>query len=213
MPAGGGTPKPYTTLAEGELSHRWPQVAPSGRAMVFTIWNDTGFEGGRIAVQRLDGSERKVLVQGGGYGRIVETPDGAPISSTRRPTACLPRRFDLDRLALTGAVTPINESVVANLSGGAHFAFSNTGHLVYAPGAITEASKTLLWVDRAGKESVAAEIAGPQRADVGHTRRPAADPVELHRDRAATSSCTICETGNSRRLTNGGFHGRPLLTS
>jgi Tol biopolymer transport system component len=45
---------------------------PGGKAVLFTVWNDTGFEGGRIALQRLDGTGRKVLVQGGGYGRIVQ---------------------------------------------------------------------------------------------------------------------------------------------
>ena len=129
VPAGGGTPKPYTSLAEGELSHRWPQVSLSGRAMVFTIWNDTGFEGGRVAVQRLDGSERKVLVQGGGYGRIVERPDGRAFLVYAQADGLLAAPLDLDRLELSGAVTRINESVVANLSGGAHYAFSNTGHL------------------------------------------------------------------------------------
>ncbi|MEO7158029.1 MAG: protein kinase, partial [Vicinamibacterales bacterium] len=135
IPAGGGTPQEFTTLAEGELSHRWPQVAPGGKAVVFTIWNDTGFEGGRIAVQRLDDTGRTILVQGGGYGRVVETGDGRSYLVYAQADGLLAAPIDLDRLTLTGDVTPLNESVAANLSGGAHYAFSNTGNLVYAPGA------------------------------------------------------------------------------
>ncbi len=114
IPASGGTPQPYTTLAEGELSHRWPQVTPSGKAVVFTIWNDTGFEGGRIAVQRLDGSGRTILVQGGGYGRIVEASGSRNYLVYAQADGLVAAPIDLDRLALTGDVTPINEAVFAN---------------------------------------------------------------------------------------------------
>ena len=212
VPAGGGAPQRFTTLAEGELSHRWPQVAPSGRALVFTIWNDTGFEGGRIAVQRLDGAERKVLIQGGGYGRIVETSDRRAFLVYAQADGLLAAPLDLDRLELTGAITAINESVVANLSGGAHFAFSNSGHLVYAAGTITEASKTLLWVDRTGKETVAAEI-----ADLSVLMSVTRDGLRLIRMNTQGPSRDVfvhdLPTGKSHKLTNGGFHGRPLLTS
>jgi Tol biopolymer transport system component len=212
VPAAGGTPEPFTTLAEGELSHRWPQVAPSGRALVFTIWNDTGFEGGRIAVQRLDGSGRAILVQGGGYGRIVETVDGRNYLVYAQGDGLFAAPIDLDRLALTGDVTPITEGVFANLSGGAHFAFSNTGHLVYVPGAIIEASKTLLWVDRAGKETVAAEI-----ADLSVLMSVTRDGRRLLRLNTQGPSRDVfvddLKSGKARRLTNGGLHGRPLLTS
>ena len=211
VPAGGGEPTPFTSLAEGELSHRWPQVAASGRAMVFTIWNDTGFEGGRIAVQRLDGSERKVLVQGGGYGRIVETGGGSNFLVYAQADGLVAAPLDLDRLELIGAVTPLNESVVANLSGGAHYAFSNAGDLVYAPGALSEAAKTLLWVDRSGKESVIAEI-----ADLSVLMSVTRDGRRLIRMNTQGPSRDIfvhdLESGNSRRLTSGGFHGRPQLT-
>lgn len=210
--AGGGAPQRFTSLAEGELSHRWPQVATSGRAVVFTIWNDTGFEGGRIAVQRLDGSGRAILVQGGGYGRIVEAGEGRTYLVYAQGDGLLAAPIDLDRLALTGGVTPINEGVFANLSGGAHFAFSNTGNLVYAPGEISEASKTLVWVDRAGKEAVAAEI--PDLSVLMSVTRDGRRLIRLNSQGPSRDVFVHdLQSGNARRLTNGGFHGRPLLTS
>ena len=211
VPAAGGEPQEFTTLAEGELSHRWPQVAPSGRAMVFTIWNDTGFEGGRIAVQRLDGSGRAILIQGGGYGRIVEAGEGRNYLVYAQNEGLLAAPIDLDRLTLTGEVKSITEGVFANLSGGAHFAFSNTGHLVYAPGAIIEASKTLLWVDRTGKESVAAEI--PDLSVLMSVTRDGRRLIRLNSQGPSRDVFVHdLQSGNARRLTNGGFHGRPLLT-
>ncbi|MEO7157793.1 MAG: protein kinase [Vicinamibacterales bacterium] len=212
VPASGGKPEPFTSLAEGELSHRWPQVTPSGRAVVFTIWNDTGFEGGRIAAQRLDGSGRTILVQGGGYGRIVEAGNGRNYLVYAQADGLLAAPIDLDRLALTGDVRSISEGVFANLSGGAHFAFSNTGHLVYAPGALSEASKTLLWVDRTGKETVAAEI--PDLSVLMSVTRDGRRLIRLNTQGPSRDVFVHdLQTGNSRRLTNGGFHGAPLLTS
>ena len=75
----GGSPEPASTLVSGELSHRWPRILPDGKAMLFTIWNDIGWEPARIAAQRLDSQEHKVIVPaGGGYARFV--PDGAGTS-------------------------------------------------------------------------------------------------------------------------------------
>ena len=63
VPASGGTPEPLTSLAEGEATHRWPQLLPGGKAVLFTssavpnaAWND-----GSIVVQMLDGGTRKVV--------------------------------------------------------------------------------------------------------------------------------------------------------
>jgi serine/threonine-protein kinase len=211
VPAAGGTPQPYTTLAAGELSHRWPQVAPSGRAMVFTIWNDTGFEGGRIVAQRLDGSGRTTLIQGGGYGRIVETSDGRAFLVYAQADGLLAAPLDLDRLTLTGAVTPIDENVIANLSGGAHFAFSNSGDLVYLAGALSEAAKTLVWVDRSGKETVAAEM--PDLSVLLDITRDGRRLIHLNTQGPGRDIFVRdLASGTSHRLTNGGFHGRPRLT-
>ncbi len=211
VPASGGPPQELTALGNGELSHRWPQVSRDGRVLVYTIWNDTGFEGGRIAVQKLDGGEKKILVQGGGYGRLVETGNGRNYLVYAQADGLLAAPMDLDRLELTGPVTPVNESVAANLSGGAHFAFSNSGHLVYSPGTIAEAAKTLLWVDRTGKETVAAEI-----PDLSVLKALASDGRTLIRLNTQGPSRDVyvhnLDTGESRRLTNGGLHGRPVVT-
>ena len=36
VPAAGGAPTPLTQLAQGEASHRWPQILPGGNAVLFT---------------------------------------------------------------------------------------------------------------------------------------------------------------------------------
>ena len=70
----------------------------------------------------------------------------------------------------------------------------------------------MLWVDRAGKETVAAEI-----ADLSVLMSVTRDGRRLIRMNSQGPSRDVfvhdLESGSSRRLTNGGFHGRPLLTA
>ena len=52
--ATGGTPQVLTTpdAATGEFEHRWPEILPDGRAVVFTVWGGN-FERARIASRSL----------------------------------------------------------------------------------------------------------------------------------------------------------------
>ena len=54
---GGGSRQPFTSLAAGQMSHRWPRQLPDGSAVLFSAWNDVGFEGSRIAAQRAGSTE------------------------------------------------------------------------------------------------------------------------------------------------------------
>ena len=62
-----------TTLdrAKGEVSHRWPQVLPGGKAVMFGVWTGPGRDEVHVHVQRLDTGERTVVVPGGDTGRYV----------------------------------------------------------------------------------------------------------------------------------------------
>jgi serine/threonine-protein kinase len=144
----GGSPEPASTLVSGELSHRWPRILPDGKAMLFTIWNDIGWEPARIAAQRLDSQEHKVIVPaGGGYARFV--PDGAGTSGYliyARSEGLMAAKFDTARLETTGQAVPVLDSLITNLSGGAHFDVSATGTLAYVPGSFGEEDRDLAWV-------------------------------------------------------------------
>lgn len=166
VPAAGGAPQALTTLKKGELSHRWPQVLPGGKEVLFTIWNDTGFDTGRIAVQSLQTGQSRVLLEGGGYARYV-----APVSDSgetgylvyARTEGLLAVPFDLRSLQVTGPSVPVLEGLITNLSGGAHYCFSSEGSLVYLPGTMGEVERTLLWVDRKGTAQPLAQIPGMSR--------------------------------------------------
>jgi hypothetical protein len=43
IPAAGGAPQPFTTLVNGEATHRWPQMLPGGQSVLFTASKTTGY--------------------------------------------------------------------------------------------------------------------------------------------------------------------------
>ena len=62
--AAGGTPSAVTTLADAELSHRWPQTLPGGKTLLFSAF--TGSDDAQIYVQSLETGQRRPLVKGSG---------------------------------------------------------------------------------------------------------------------------------------------------
>ena len=154
-----------TTLREGELSHRWPQALPGGTALLYSIWNDIGWESARIAADRLDGSTRTIVVDGdGGYPRYVRDEGTHGYLVYARTEGLLAAPFDELRLAVTGQAVPVADSVITNLSGGAHFDVSASGTLAYVAGSSGEADRELAWVTLDGRATTAAQIRGLSRS-------------------------------------------------
>jgi Tol biopolymer transport system component len=153
VPAKGGTPLLVTSLdsTAGEISHRYPQILPDGKTVLYTIKtnNITTFDDALIAVQRLGSSDRKILVRGGTYARYI--PTGYLMYVRGNMIYAAP--FDADRLELTGPPVPVDEGGWMNAaSGQANIAFSNSGLLVLAPsGPISFSRFSLAWMDRQGK--------------------------------------------------------------
>src|ERR1051325_6836682 len=148
----GGTPEPVTALdsAAGEVSHRFPQLLPDGKSVLFTIKNNNivTFDEAVIAVQRLGTGERKILVHGGTFARYL--PSGHLTYLRGSTLFAVP--FDLDRLEVTGPPQPVVEGGWLNRgSGDANLAFSNTGTLVVAPaGPLSYENISIAWMDRTG---------------------------------------------------------------
>jgi serine/threonine-protein kinase len=158
VPATGGTMEQVTSLAEGDASHRWPDVLPDGRHLTYTIWNGA-WETAQIAIVPIDGSApRRVVVTGGGFGRIV---GGRLVYARGDELLAVP--FDLERLQTAGEAVRIAEGVISNFSGAAQLAVSAAGVLAYVPAADPPAERALTWVDRQGRPSPATTLRGPGR--------------------------------------------------
>ncbi len=147
----GGTPEPLTTLDKqaGEVTHRWPQVLPGGKAVLFTSsTNWDNYEDADLVVYSLASRQRKTVHRGGFHARYLSS--GHLVYVHEGTLFAVP--FDLQRLEVTGQAAPILEGVVTNPNnGGAQFSFSQTGTLVYIAGRSIAQNVSIYWMDREGK--------------------------------------------------------------
>ncbi len=148
--AGGGTPQVLTTLDSGKgESHRWPELLPGGKAVLFTVGPEGGWAEAEIVVQRLDTGERRVLVQRGTDAHYL--PTGHLVYLRQGTLMAVP--FDLARLEVSGTAVPVLEGISQHpSSGSARLRFSSLGSLAYLPASFGESrdAATLVWVDRKG---------------------------------------------------------------
>jgi eukaryotic-like serine/threonine-protein kinase len=146
----GGTPQPLTRLEKGEVSHRWPEYLPGGKAVLFAAANDgINYANTEVAVQSVGTGERRNLIQGGTQPRF--SPSGHLVYAQRGSLMAIP--FDPQRLTATGTAVPVVEGVLQSTSSGAaQYSISATGSLVYVPGGVQSAQSRLVWVSRNGAE-------------------------------------------------------------
>jgi serine/threonine-protein kinase len=142
--ATGGTPQPFTRLdsSKNETTHRWPQVLPGAKAVVYA--SGIEFNSATIAVASLKSGGAKTLAIRGGYPRYVT---GGYLVFERQE-GLYAVSFDLEKLEVTGSPFPVLQVQAAPQDGVAGFAVSETGSLVYVPPG--ETITKLAWVNRKG---------------------------------------------------------------
>ena len=145
IPSAGGPPMPVTELQNGEVTHRWPQILPGGKAVLFTAgMRDTA----NIEVRSLANHRTITLVTGGTYGRYL--PSGHLVYVNRGTLFAVP--FDVDRLEVHGTPAPVLDQVGYNTAqSSAQLDFSQTGTLIYRSGGGGGGLLTVAWLDAAGK--------------------------------------------------------------
>jgi serine/threonine-protein kinase len=139
----------------GEKSHRWPDLLPNNRAVIFTAWTSEGFD---IECIDMESGERKSLVREGTYARYV--PTGHLVFVRSNALWAVP--FDSERLEVTGPAVSVVDNVLADpLTGGALYSIDQNGLLVYAPGGSESyaggGTGRLLWANRQGVPRPVAE--------------------------------------------------------
>ena len=154
IPASGGTPKAITTLDETkkERTHRWPQVLPGGKAVLFTVGlldKPDEYDDASIEAVILASGERRSILKGASMARYV--PTGHLLFGTKGVLYAV--RFDVDTLTVKGDPVPVLTGVAGDYSTGAvHFSIADDGTLAYVPGSFASATRSLVWVDQAGKQ-------------------------------------------------------------
>ena len=151
----GGKPEVLVGLNASEGLVHGPQMLPDGATLLFTIAQGSAAAAGdrwdkaRIVVQSLKTRERKTLIEGGADARYVST--GHLVYALGGTLFAVP--FNLGKLEVIGGPVPIVEGVrrATGVSvGTAHFAFSNSGSLVYVPGPVSAGKQELFLFDRQG---------------------------------------------------------------
>jgi Tol biopolymer transport system component len=167
IPSAGGAPTLVTELQSGEITHRWPQVLPGGKAVLFTAHATGGqFDEASIEVMSLADHHRKTLQRGGTFGRYL--PSGHLIYVNGGTLFAVP--FDVDRLEVRGTPAPVLEQVGYSSGNGlAQLDFSQTGTLIYRSGGAGDGLFTVQWLDATGKTQ-------PLLAKPGAYQRPRLSP-------------------------------------
>jgi eukaryotic-like serine/threonine-protein kinase len=159
VPDAGGTPQPLTRFKKGDVSQRWPEFLPGGKAVLFAAGTSgINFTNAQVALQSVGTGERRNLIQGGMYPRYA--PSGHLVYAQGGSLMAVP--FDPQRLTATGAAVPVVEGLLQSpSSGAAQYSFSATGSLVYVSGGVQSAQLRLVWVNRNGAEQ---PLAAPAHA-------------------------------------------------
>jgi serine/threonine-protein kinase len=157
LPPNGGTPAPLTTLGAGEVTQRWPQMLPDGKAVLYTAHTSgTDFDNATLVVQPLPNGVPKVVHRGGYYGRYLRSGHLAYVYEGT--LFAVP--FDLTRLESTGPAVPVVGGVSAypggsgGSSGSALVAWTQGGTAIYVAGSNANDEAPIQWLDRAGRVSL-----------------------------------------------------------
>jgi eukaryotic-like serine/threonine-protein kinase len=164
---GGGAKQRLTRIEKGDISHRWPEFLPGGKAVIFSA-APTGADltNAQVAVQSVGTMQQQNLIQGGVYphyaptGHLVYAQGGNLLAVL----------FDPQRLKVTGKSAPVVEGVLQSPStGDAQYSFSATGSLAYVSGGVQSAQNKLVWVSRSGAEQL---VAAPVHTYLGPRLSP-----------------------------------------
>ena len=150
--------------AQGEADHLWPELLPGGHGVLFTITAlSGGLDAAQVAVLDPQTGTRKILVRGGSHAHYVPSGLGSPERAEREgghlvyATAGTLRAvaFDLATSETRGTpVVVVPDVVTTTNTGGVDAVVAGDGTLAYVLGGASGsgAPRTLVWVDRQGRE-------------------------------------------------------------
>jgi serine/threonine-protein kinase len=129
-----------------EVTHRWPEVLPDGKSVVFTVGlaGASDYEDARIAVLSPEGKGHRTLIQGGtqprylSSGHLVFAKSGALIGVP----------FDACRAEVSGYPIPVMQEVLTESTGASQWSASLAGTMAFISGGLRCAQRNLVLVSR-----------------------------------------------------------------
>jgi len=173
--AAGGRPTVVSKVdrTKGERAHRWPHALPGGKAILYSVLADGTWDDATVVAQNLETGERKVVIKGGCDARYLPTGHLVYV----RGSSLHAIGFDPKTLETHGEPVEIVQGVANHSAGGAEYAVSDDGMLVYfSPGLGADEGGRLSIVDRHGK-NVASDARLPPFAV--HTPRFSPDGTKI----------------------------------
>jgi Tol biopolymer transport system component len=155
IPADGGAPVPVTEPTLGQDTHRWPQVLPGGKAVLFTSGTGTnGFDSASIEALSFKDQHRITLIREGTYARYLPASKGIGHLLYTNHGRLFAVSFDPARLEVRGSGAPLLQGVAYSAAdGSAQIDFSRNGMLLYRSGGNRGflPATTIQWLDGTGK--------------------------------------------------------------
>ena len=148
--ANGGPAEQLVTVASGEEAYG-ADLLPDGDTILLAIAKmadgQSRWDKAQIVAQSIKSGQRKVILNGGSDARYV--PSGHLLYALAGTLFAV--SFDPATQTTRGAAIPVIEGVRRGVAGGAHYAVSNTGTLLYLPGSLRPTSElALAFSDRKG---------------------------------------------------------------
>lgn len=117
--------------------------------MLFNAAGGPNWDQWPIVAQSLETGERRVLVEAGTDARY--SPTGHLVYARAGTLMAVP--FDPEGLEVTGDAMPVLEGVRTTGEGAVEFGLSGLGSLVYVPGSVGEAQRSLVFLDARERKS------------------------------------------------------------
>ena len=152
IPDSGGTPTKLTELAEGEAQHRWPQILPGSKAVLFSVRPvGTTFDEGYLDLLTFQDGRRTTIQRGGMFGRYLATSKESGYLMYVNKGTVFGVPLDLNPLDVHGTPSPVLEDVGYNATtGAAQIDASPSGTLVYRS-VVVGGLVTMEWLDDKGQ--------------------------------------------------------------
>jgi serine/threonine protein kinase/Tol biopolymer transport system component len=197
----GGLPQTIADTSSPFRLQFFPQILPENRGVLFSF-GSFGFGVHDLRTQK------KTIIRGrGSFPRYA--PTGHILFANRNTLQAIP--FDLAHLQVTGPPVLLVDGVRTERDGGAQFAFSDDGTLVYAPGGDGKVG-SLVWLDRSGNKHPLGAPSGDYDAfRVSPDGRRVVIPM---RDEVGTDIWLYdIERGNTTRLTSNHKSSLPIWSA
>jgi serine/threonine-protein kinase len=139
----GGEPVPLTSEAEGSITHRWPQVLPRGKGILFTSGDGHQYS---IWAAGPDGKQPRMLLKNSNCARYAKSGHLVYFHQG----SLFATRLDLERLTVKGSGALLASGVAQFGTWKPAFDMSVSGMLIYRQGP-SPAKRVVSWIDSSGQ--------------------------------------------------------------